>query len=73
MQQFVREYLVEIDLHILSPATINAGTRGTYCRTKSYIVAGVKFFCIYCRQRQYIPKFAANIAANIVFLQIIWV
>ena len=47
-------------LYILSPATIYAGTRGTYCDPKAYIVARIKFLpCIYCRPS--VPKCAAYI------------
>ena len=53
-----------VALHILSPATIHGGTRGTYCRPRAYIVAGMIFIpCIYCRRRQYVPKCAPYIVA----------
>ena len=51
-------------LHILSPATIYAVTRGTFCRPKAYIVGGMKLLpCIYCHRRQHVPKCAAYIVA----------
>ena len=36
-------------------------TRGTYCHPAEFIFAGLKIFlCIYCRWRQVMPRFAAN-------------
>ena len=52
----------------MSPATIYAVIRGTYCRPNAYtgIIVDVKFLsCIYCRRRQYIPKFGAYIVAQL--------
>ena len=52
--------------HILSPLLmlIYAGTRGTYCRPKAYIVAGIKFLpSLYCRRRKYVPNSAEYIVA----------
>ena len=51
-------------LHILSLSTKYAGTRGTYCRPKACIDAGMNFLpWIYCRRRQYVQKSATYIVA----------
>ena len=53
------DILVLSPLHIMSSATVHAGTGRAYCRPKAYRRDVIFLPCIYSRRRQYVPKSVA--------------